>query len=785
MTIKQVRVQVKSLDGRCDTVCTECSSVRAVVPREVTLSNSGVITGHIVANALGVSIWTEGCNCFVNFEYDDVQLIAGATLYPCDLCLVCGCIVEFVERTQGSVVGGFSVQANNISAFVASGETLRIIQSGLLTAVVTPGTPDQVTLGVSCADIKSCVGSDLLANNNNNTFTHQGVDGQVVTIDFGYSLNNPTAGIIQLTKPNGTSNVLDICAIIAASCPAPASPAITPISNNAIILAATGTLNHTLQASLQLSIAAGNAAVINGGGTPGLFVPVVPTSTLVDNANNSFTHVSNSGVSTTVQLGHNLISGPGTNLRLQKPDGTIQSIDLCPIISACAQTPITPVDTNSIDLTVSGTNNHTLQADVKLSVTAGNQASINATGLFVPTPAINTCADVRTCISALDTSSIDMSVNPANGQISAVAIISPTAGNVLQINLDGLYVPAASTGSCATIRTCFSGVNTTSINTTFNAGTGAYSSTVIVDPAVGNALTSGAAGLLVGCEAIQDCIGGGMTAPFGLVYNDPANRFEVAVSTLPGNSLVLNATGLYTAAGTTATLINNGDRTFTFNNTVNPTTTFCQGFSSFDLADACNGVGVNNMLREASVSGCVLKLRSAPEHTAVGLNSYTEYFSFPNGGNFNVAPGVIVRQLWANIPLMSAKVLTNPSACRAMLVHVTFDYGVGFLNFADGATGNSSGPQFEFQLNTNQGNKYAGRVAATNDPAPHAAPNVPALQSGYELQGSYSQNFTIAPSTSLIMGSEVTVYLAAEAPAGYQGSLYEVRQGITAFGVTV
>jgi hypothetical protein len=45
-------------------------------------------------------------------------------------------------------------------------------------------------------------------------------------------------------------------------------------------------------------------------------------------------------------------------------------------------TPITPVDTNSIDLATSGVNMHTITANVKVSANAGNRLTIQADGLY-------------------------------------------------------------------------------------------------------------------------------------------------------------------------------------------------------------------------------------------------------------------------------------------------------------------------------------------------------------------------------------------------------------------
>ena len=97
--LKQIKVAVKTLNGQCDTLCTECATVRAVTQRVMTANLSGIIYGSVVPRALdGQAIWTEGCQCYVNFEYDDDQVAGGVILRPCDICLVCGCVVDLIDR---------------------------------------------------------------------------------------------------------------------------------------------------------------------------------------------------------------------------------------------------------------------------------------------------------------------------------------------------------------------------------------------------------------------------------------------------------------------------------------------------------------------------------------------------------------------------------------------------------------------------------------------------------------------------------------------------------------
>jgi microcystin-dependent protein/sulfur transfer complex TusBCD TusB component (DsrH family) len=95
------------------------------------------------------------------------------------------------------------------------------------------------------------------------------------------------------------------------------------------------------------------------------------------------------------------------------------------------------VDTNSINLTLSGTNNSTIQADAIISPTAGNTLSTLANGLYVPTETSN---------AGIDTLSIDLTLSgTANRTIQADLIISPDPGNTLVLLGNGVYVPTPST----------------------------------------------------------------------------------------------------------------------------------------------------------------------------------------------------------------------------------------------------------------------------------------------------------------------------------------------------
>jgi hypothetical protein len=108
-------------------------------------------------------------------------------------------------------------------------------------------------------------------------------------------------------------------------------------------------------------------------------------------------------------------------------------------VETVEETPITGVDSNSLDFTISGVNDHTITANVKISATSGNQATINGDGLFVPLPS-------QTSITANDSTTIDFTVSGTNnhtitGSVIIPALISTDLSNSLILGGDNkLYV---------------------------------------------------------------------------------------------------------------------------------------------------------------------------------------------------------------------------------------------------------------------------------------------------------------------------------------------------------
>jgi hypothetical protein len=98
MATKNLKVRIKAFEGKCDTVCSECSTVRGVTDPDNTLDTTGILTGVIAEDSLGRTVWTEGCICYANFQFDDAQLAVGVLLKPCDVALVCGAVVDLIDK---------------------------------------------------------------------------------------------------------------------------------------------------------------------------------------------------------------------------------------------------------------------------------------------------------------------------------------------------------------------------------------------------------------------------------------------------------------------------------------------------------------------------------------------------------------------------------------------------------------------------------------------------------------------------------------------------------------
>lgn len=150
-------------------------------------------------------------------------------------------------------------------------------------------------------------------------------------------------------------------------------------------------------------------------------IPIETPNAVIDTSTIDFTA---SGAFNRTITGSVRVSATAGNQVTVNPDGIF--------VAADTEVPLTVVDTNSINLTASGTDNHTLQADLIISPNVNNQAAILVNGLFVS----------ETPITPVDTSSIDLTVSGVNSHtIQADIIISAGEGNILESLPGGLYVP--------------------------------------------------------------------------------------------------------------------------------------------------------------------------------------------------------------------------------------------------------------------------------------------------------------------------------------------------------
>jgi len=153
------------------------------------------------------------------------------------------------------------------------------------------------------------------------------------------------------------------------------SPPITANETSSIKINKSGTLGHTISAIVKRSNAINNQLMLN---SDGLYVApyTAPNQTQTLYGEGNIVKLT-SGGQYTVPIPSLVLNGTTIGIA-----GSPVSFNLASILST-SQTPITVNDTSSVDLTISGINNHTLQATVKVSGDAGNTLILRSNGLFV------------------------------------------------------------------------------------------------------------------------------------------------------------------------------------------------------------------------------------------------------------------------------------------------------------------------------------------------------------------------------------------------------------------
>jgi hypothetical protein len=214
---------------------------------------------------------------------------------------------------------------------------------------------------------------------------------------------------------------------------------------------------------------------------------VTPLSTLATNISNLSVQVNNVVNVTTLDCFEAVTGLPGPTATLSTLLGAVQQV-LCDHdddiqgLVALGGLGITGTDSDSINLTISGVGNHTIEADVNISADSGNSLSIETDGLYVSAPDI-TVSDTATV--NLTASGLDNHTLQADVKISAVG------GNQIIAQVDGIYAPAASLSETAITVNDSSTIDFTASGTSNHTITGS----VIIDPAVDNIISSTGSGI--------------------------------------------------------------------------------------------------------------------------------------------------------------------------------------------------------------------------------------------------------------------------------------------------
>lgn len=180
------------------------------------------------------------------------------------------------------------------------------------------------------------------------------------------------------------------------------------------------------------------------------------------------------------------------------------------------ETPNTATDTPTIDMSASGTLGRNISGNVKISLSGGNNISINGDGLYVPTPStpLTACQQIQAFATGSD--AVD----------GTVLIGSDCQKHTLRFP-DPITV-----------------IDTSSINMTFLAN--ALSAVLNLDPTSIGRITG--SGLQILCSDILTCappVTVSDTQTVNLTITGQALTADVLISSVPGNDLSVNASGLY------------------------------------------------------------------------------------------------------------------------------------------------------------------------------------------------------------------------------------------------
>lgn len=265
---------------------------------------------------------------------------------------------------------------------------------------------------------------------------------------------------------------------------------------------------------------------------------------------------------------------------------------------------------------------------------------------------------------------------------------TPTVPYKIDVKVDGLTVTCGPNGLQSQVDIDPLDTNTVDMHVTGGPAAFIVSADVIIDPASGALLTATPQGLLVSCEAVQDCIGqeiGPALAGTCLVYNDGANRIDVQIDPDPSNQVGCGTgpggAGLYVPPSPTVVqVIDNAEN---ISAVVGPSDTIT--FDCVPVPVVSNDPSCLAITGD-TCSGLVFDLNISPdpcnglECRGNGLFVFVDPEDLPNiggpvgnaafgpaNGNFNVNFGPVICQT-----------ATNPSACRSMRVDLAQDLSIDY-----------------------------------------------------------------------------------------------------------
>ena len=293
------------------------------------------------------------------------------------------------------------------------------------------------------------VNENIITLTNSNNETNQKIEDiqfpQIVdTNGLGFTVNDTINFILQkLANHVGIDN-------------STSSPDLVVSNSNSINLVATGNQKHTLQASAKISPSLNNRLQVL---PDGMYVAPVTVTKQNLSINGAVLSITDGNSVTLPTSGLQSLSVNGNNLSISNGNTVT--------LPTVTQTPISTIDSQSLAFVVSGVNNHTVTADLKISNVSDNLLSLNSTGVIVTIsanqivdkivnstdPAVKTilCDFLSTCNTAINynwlfnntgSSSVTISYRNTSGVITSTSL---SANSSITLSARSIYTAPTST----------------------------------------------------------------------------------------------------------------------------------------------------------------------------------------------------------------------------------------------------------------------------------------------------------------------------------------------------